>query len=54
MTDIIIISILAILVCAAVWQIRRRKKEGCGCGCGCAGCSRAGMCYPEDTKNIKK
>lgn len=35
--DIIVIAIVVLLVCGALWKIRRGKG---GCSCGCAGCTQ--------------
>ncbi len=44
----IIISIVLIIVVAAVvtGMIRNKRKGNSSCGCGCAGCAMNGACHP--------
>lgn len=50
MIDFVIIGIVALLAGAAIWHIRKQKKQGGGCGCGCSGCSMSGLCHSASSK----
>ena len=50
-SDIVILLIVAGLVSAAVWKIRRDKKRGNPCS-GCS-CSSAGACHLKLPENLQ-
>ncbi|MBD5150789.1 MAG: FeoB-associated Cys-rich membrane protein [Oscillibacter sp.] len=49
---IVVTLVLILIVAAVIGQMVREKKTGKGgCGCGCKGCANAPYCHPQNVSD---